>query len=134
MWLLRLLVKRGHMLLRMVLTSQSREPTVAMCVRLSAGVLARFHTLRAEDVVEARAAVRTGAHPGLHRFEHCAVHFVVHVPDGGMVEYAQAVLDNHMLVNIGVFPGVQDARSDILHNNGRNVTGRLVEDVGKVVL
>lgn len=125
-----------------ILAFHNREPTrsVGMATRsmrvtdLSAIVLAGLHTLRAEDIVQAPASVFPGVNPRLHSLEHGAMGIVAHVPDSGVVERTQTVVDDLMLRDVGVFPGVQDARSDVLHDRGRNVTGRFVQDIGEVVL
>ena len=128
-WYVLLLLVEGSV----VLVSQGRETTATtIAVRvtnLAAIVLTTFHALGAEDVIQTRTSILPGVNPRFNRLEHGAVRFVVHIPEGGVVEYLQAVFDDLVFGDAGVFPSVQDARSDVLHNRGCDVTGGFVEDV-----
>lgn len=118
----------------MVLTSEGGKSTMAVRVRLAASILALLYAMGAEDVADFRGAVGLLVDPALDGVEHGAVGFVVHIAHGWVMEYAQAVADNLSLGGVGVFPCVEDARADVLHDGGGDVAGRLVEDVGEVVL
>lgn len=132
-WNVLLLLVKGTV----ILVSQSRESTTTMAVRvanLTPIVLTRLHALGAEDVIQTRTSILPGVNPRFNRLEHGAVRFVVHIPDGGVVEYPQAIVDDLVLGDAGVLPSVQDTRSNVLHDRGRDVTGWFVEDVGEVIL
>lgn len=132
-WNVLLLLVKGAV----ILVSQSRESTTTMAVRvanLTPIVLTRLHALGAEDVIQTRTSILPGVNPRFNRLEHGAVRFVVHIPEGGVVEYPQTVVDDLVLGDAGILPSVQDTRSDVLHDRGRDVTGGFVEDVGEVVL
>ena len=125
-----------------ILTFHNRESTRSMgmttrSVRvadLSAVVLARLYTFGAEDIIQTRASVLPGVNPRFNRLEHGAMGIVAHVPNSWVVEHTQTVVDDLPLRDVGMFPGIQDTRSDVLHDRGCDVTGRLVEDIGEVVL
>ena len=133
-WYVLLLLMKGSV----ILMSQSRESTAAtMAVRvtnLAAIVLTRFHALGAKDVIQTRTSILAGVNPRFNRLEHGAVRFVVHIPEGRVMEYPQTVFDYLVLGDAGILPSVQDTRSDVLHDRGRDVAGGFVEDVGEVVL
>ena len=133
-WYVLLLLMKGSV----ILMSQSRESTAAtMAVRvtnLAAIVLTRFHALGAKDVIQTRTSILAGVNPRFNRLEHGAVRFVVHIPEGRVVEYPQTVFDDLVLGDAGVLPSIQNTRSDVLHDRGRDVAGGFVEDVGEVVL
>ena len=133
-WYVLLLLMKGSV----ILMSQSRESTAAtMAVRvtnLAAIVLTRFHALGTEDFIQTRTSILAGVNPRFNRLEHGAVRFVVHIPEGGVVEYPQAIVDDLVLGDAGILPSIQDTRSDVLHDRGRDVTGWFVEDVGEVIL
>lgn len=50
-----------------------------------------------------------------------------------VVEYSGDIVEDLVDRDIGVFPCINDARSDILENCGCNLTGGSVENVRKVV-
>lgn len=135
-WYVLLLLMKGSV----ILVSQSRESTTTtttMAVRmtnLAAIVLTRFHALGAKDVIQTRTSILAGVNPRFNRLEHGAVRFVVHIPEGRVMEYPQTVFDYLVLGDAGILPSVQDTRSDVLHDRGRDVAGGFVEDVGEVVL
>lgn len=89
------------------LASHSRESTRSVGVTdLSTVVLPRFHTLRTEDIIQVRTSVLTGMYPRLHRLKHSAMGIVAHIPDSGVVEHPQAVVDDLLFGNVGMLPGV----------------------------
>lgn len=50
-----------------------------------------------------------------------------------MVENSVDIVHDLLDGDIGVLPGVDDTRSDVLQDGGGDVAGGLIEDVGKVV-
>lgn len=111
------------------------ESTVRMGVTdLSTVVLSVLHALGAEDVVEFGPAVGHGINPRLDGFEHGAVGVVAHVSESRVVEDVEAIVQHLLLWDIDVLPGVENARCHISKNGGSDLTGRLVEDVGEMVL
>lgn len=119
-----------------MVSTKCSEPTLAaaVCVRNTAGVFARTDTLRAEDIVQVSATVGARVSPVLNGLEHRSVGFIAHIPENGVMEYAQAVVKNFLLGNVGVLPGVKHTGSDILNNRRGNLSGGFVENIGKVVL
>lgn len=113
--------------------AQGRKAAYAVVVRTNM-VLALPHALRAQDVVQARAAVRPGVHPVLDGLEHGPVRLVVHVAQRGVVEDAQAVVQDLLDGDVNVLPGIEDAGHDVLEDRGGDLARGLVEDVGEVVL
>lgn len=119
-----------------MVTSQSSKSTLtaAVCVRNTTGVLTRPDTLRAEDIIQVGTAIGTRVGPILNSLEHCSVGLVVHIPENRVMEDAQTIVENLVFGNIDVLPGVQYARCNVLDDCRSDLSGRFVENVGKVVL
>lgn len=117
-------------------TTQRGKPTLTTTVGMghTASIPACSYTLGTENVVQVLAAVWAGVYPVLDGLEHGPVSLVVHVSEGGVVEDVHAVVEDLVLGDVDVLPGVEHAWCDIFQNSGGDLTGGLVEDVGKVVL
>ena len=127
--LLLLLMLRGSGLTTMAVSAGGVRVS-----NLTTVVFPGLDALGAEDVIEAAAAVGSGVGPGFDGLEHGAVGFVAHVPGGRVVEHLQAILQHLLLRHVGMLPGVQHAGSHVLKDRRGDVSGRVVEDVGEVVL
>jgi hypothetical protein len=116
--------------------AQSSESALAtaVSVRDATSVAAGSDTLRAKDVVEVCAPIFAGVNPVADSLKHGSVSLIVHISNYGMVENAYAILQNLVLGDVDVLPGIQDARSNVLQNDRSDLSGGLVQDVGKVVL
>lgn len=97
-------------------------------------VLSVSHALGAENVVEFGTTVGHGMDPGLDGFEHGAVGFVSHVSESRVVEDVETIVQHLLLWDIDVLPGVEDTGCHISKNGGSDFTGRLIENVGEMVL
>lgn len=100
---------------------------------LSTVVLSFLDAFGAKDIVQLGASVRPRLNPRLDGFEHRSVGIVAHVAQGRMVEHLQAVLDDLMLGDVGILPGVKDARRHVPEDGGSDLAGRLVQNVGEVI-
>lgn len=97
-------------------------------------VMARSDTLRAEHVVKARAPIWLRVDPALDRAEHLLVHFEVVVPQRGMMEHAHDVGLHLLDWHLGVIPCVDNAGSYVLEDLSGNLAGRVIKDVGEMIL
>lgn len=101
---------------------------------LTAVVLACPDTLRAQNIIEACTPIRPGVSPILHGLEHGPVCLIMHVAQSWMVEHTQAVVQDLLLWDFGMLPGVQHPRCDILEDSRGDSTSGFIEDVGEVIL
>jgi hypothetical protein len=77
-------------------------------------VLADLDALRAQQIVQSVAWVTLVANPVLHACEHVPVELKVVVSDRRVVKNAAHVVHDFILRYVGVVPGVDDARCDVL--------------------
>lgn len=61
------------------------------------------------------------------------MHLGIRIPESGVVEDLDDVVEDLLYGDRGVFPSVHDARDDVLHDCDGDFPCGLVEDVGKVV-
>lgn len=84
-----------------------------------------FHRFGAQKVVEIFSAIVVC--PLFDHFEHGVVHFTMRVSQCRMMEYTYAIVQNLIDRNIGVIPGIDDARSNVLQDSHGNLTSWLVQ-------
>jgi hypothetical protein len=117
---MRLLVDRMLLVSGMarLVTSQCSKAAAGMRVSdLAAVVLARPDTIRAQNIIEACTSVRPGVSPILDGLEHGPVCLIMHVAQGRMVEHTKAVVQDLLFRDLGMLPGIQHPRSDILEDS-----------------
>lgn len=100
--------------------------TAKMGIHASGVITTSTHALGAEIVVEI-ALVASG--PLLDDSEHGFVNLIVVVSDGWVVEDSHHIIQDLLLRDFRVVPGIDDARSDILHDSDSDLSSRFVEDV-----
>ena len=71
--------------------------------------------------------------PPLHNIVHVAVKFAMVVAERRVVKDTVDVVKDLVHWDFGMLPGINDPWSYVLKDCGCNLTGRLVENVGKVV-
>ena len=94
-------------------------------------VLTGSDALAAEDGVQVGTLAR--ASPAFNDGEHGLMDFAVGLASGGMVEHTDDIIEDLVQGNIGVLPGVENARGYVRKDSGGNLACRLVKYVGEVV-
>lgn len=89
------------------------------------------HAFRAQNIIDVDPLPRMN--PSLHHIIHVAVEFAMLVAERRMVEDTIDVIQHLIRRNIGMLPGIDDPRGDILKDCCRNLARRLIENVGKMV-
>jgi hypothetical protein len=72
--------------------------------------------------------------PFLDNFEHISVRFITRVSNRRMVQHARHIIEDLVNWYVGVVPCIHNPGSDILKNGCGDLTGRLVQNIGEMVL
>lgn len=91
-----------------------------------------LHGLRREDVVQVFSVIVVC--PLSHNFVHRIVHLAIVISQRGMMEDAHAVVQHLVNRHIWVVPSVDNTWCDVLQDCHSNLSSRLIENVGEVVL
>lgn len=96
-------------------------------------VFALSYALGREQYVEVRSAIWSRTCPALDRTEHVSVQLAMMIPNCWVMEDSGNIIEDLLHRNVGVLPCIDYTWRDILENSGRDLTSRLVEDIGKVI-